>query len=44
MNINGRKMKLLMLQKILQEQTDEEHFLTANQLADRLKALDIIGF
>ena len=34
-------MKLLMLQKILQEQTDEEHFLTANQLADRLKALDI---
>ena len=41
MNINGRKMKLLMLQKILQEQTDEEHFLTANQLVDRLKALDI---
>ena len=34
-------MKLLMLQKILQEQTDEEHFLTANQLVDRLKALDI---
>lgn len=41
MNINGRKMKLLMLQKILQEQTDEEHFLTANQLVERLKALDI---
>ena len=34
-------MKLLMLQKILQEQTDEEHFLTANQLVERLKALDI---
>ena len=41
MDIFGRKMKLLLLQKILEEQTDEEHFLTANQLADRLKVFGI---
>ena len=41
MDFYGRKMKLLLLQKILEEQTDEEHFLTANQLADRLKVFGI---
>ena len=41
MNMDGRKMKLLMLQKILKEQTDDEHFLTANQLVERLRVVGI---
>lgn len=40
MNPEGRKIKLLTLQKILEEQTDAEHCLTANQLAEKL---DVYG-
>ncbi|NLO84970.1 MAG: WYL domain-containing protein [Clostridiales bacterium] len=41
MNINGRKMKLLTLQKILEEQTDIDHCLTATQIVEKLNILNI---
>ena len=37
---HGRKMKLLEVRRILETETDPEHMLTANQIANRLKALD----
>jgi len=36
---HGRKMKLLEVRRILETETDPEHMLTANQIANRLKAL-----
>lgn len=37
-NVNGRKMKLLEVMRIIEEETDAEHTLTANQIVNRLKA------
>ena len=41
MNTDGRKMKLLTLKKIFEEQTDAEHCLTANQLVEKLNEVSI---
>ena len=38
---NGRKMKLLELRRLLEEETDAEHGLNATQISERLKAKGI---
>lgn len=38
---NGRKIKLLEIKRIFEEQTDEEHCLNATQIKQKLAALDI---
>ena len=36
-NVNGRKMKLLEVMRIIEEETDQEHTLTAQEIVQRLK-------
>ena len=40
-SVYGRKIKLLEVKRILEEQTDEEHCLTAGQISQQLKAVGI---
>ncbi len=40
-DVYGRKIKLLEVKRILEEQTDEEHCLTASQISHQLKAVGI---